>query len=173
MHRVGPTAQGRRAYDPRASTTMGEPRGRIPQASAGRPGAGSPRRGRDRPLEAPTLAFLVATLGGWLVVVEGMLLVGSAGTTFDFGLPIPADAAAQLGGVGVALGLGIVGVGFVLHETQGSRRGVGLVIVVLGAGALAAGGGFLLGSVLTVVGGLIALFARPTPLFHPGHYARK
>ncbi|HYA10970.1 MAG TPA: hypothetical protein VEH10_04810 [Thermoplasmata archaeon] len=120
-------------------------------------------------MEAPTLAFLIASLGGWFVVVEGMLLLGGGGAVFQVGFAVPPSDAVELGGIGATLGLGIVGVGFFLHETEGHRKGGGVATVVLGALSIVSGGGFLIGLGLTVAGGLIAAFSKPTPLYHPGH----
>lgn len=102
-----------------------------------------------------------------MIVVEGMLLLGG-GSTFQFGIPVLSGEAAQLGPLGVALGLGIVAVGFFLHESDARRRGPGFVVVVLACLSALAGGGFTIGLVLAVSGGLIAILAEPTPLYHPG-----
>jgi len=149
------------------------PPGPPAHGASGSPPAPSRDRPRAPPAEAPTLAFLIACLGGWLIVVEGMLLLGGGGTAFQVGLVLPPSETVQLGGVGVTVGLGIVAVGFFLHETQGARKGIGVVTLALGAVSLVSGGGFLIGTVLTVAGGLIVILGKPTPLFHPGHAARK
>lgn len=155
-----------------ASATRPSP-GAPPSRAAAHPPA--PRSGAwgNEPAEPPTFAFLVASLGGWLIVVEGMLLLGGGAAAFEFVVPLPPGDSAQLGSLGVTLGLVIVGVGFFLHETVGHRKSAGLVTLVLGALSVVSGGGFLIGLGLTVVGGLIAALGRPTPLYHPGHYAHQ
>ena len=131
------------------------------------------KRPAETPWEAPTFSFLVASLGGWLIVVEGMILLGGGGSAFSVGFPLPAAEAVQLGGIGVTVGLVIVAVGFFVHETEGHRTSAGVTTVVLGVVSLASGGGFLMGSALSVAGGLISIVSKPTPLYHLGHGFRK
>lgn len=92
-----------------------------------------------------------------------MLLAGG-GTAFEVGYPLPPPDLAALGGVGLAAGLGVVAVGFALHEAPEPRTAAGSVLVGLAVVGLAGGGGFLLGSALAIVGGLLAIFGRSPPI---------
>ena len=120
---------------------------------------------RDDPGEAPTLAFFAVFLGGILILVEGLIFVAGGANTFRFAITPASSAAVQLGGIGVALGIGILATGFVLHENLAQRRSAGALLLVLGTLSLLSGGGFLVGLGATVVGGLIAVLRRPPP-FH-------
>lgn len=131
----------------------------TPRSSLGRPTPGIPVP------EAPTVAFFAAFLGGVLSIVEGLALL--AGGTEPWGvLPVGGSAALpSLGGIGVAAGIGVVAAGFAMQENVEHRVGVGGALVVLGAIALVGGGGFLIGSALSIAGGLIAVFRKPLPLY--------
>lgn len=121
--------------------------------------------------EAPTLAFFAAFLGGVLIIVEGLaLLAGGTEPVAVFAPPVSSELP-SLGGVGVAVGIGVVALGFFLQENVDGRLGAGTVLVVLGAISLVSGGGFVVGFVLAVAGGLLAAARRPTPLYHhPGEW---
>ena len=98
--------------------------------------------------------------------MEGLLLLG-AGSAFEFGILVPAADAPELGAAGTALGLAIVAVGFLFHESPRYRRSGGAVVFALALVSSAAGGGFVIGMGLAAAGGLLALLRAPRPLFRP------
>lgn len=118
------------------------------------------------PVEAPTLAFFALFLGGVFVLLDGLVLIGAGSGAFGVGYLLPASDAPQLGGLGLALGVGIVATAFLFHENVGQRRRAGVVLLGLSAASLACGGGFLVGFALTFGGALLGLLRSP-PLLYP------
>jgi len=96
--------------------------------------------------------------------MEGLLLLAGGGVALEVGYPLPAADLASLGGVGLAAGLGVIAVGFALHEAPEPRRRAGAVLVSLAAVGLVGGGGFLIGSGLAIAGGLLVIFGRTPPI---------
>jgi len=133
---------------------MSDPSHRRP---AGTPGVPAP--------EPPTAAFFVAFLGGVLIIVEGLALLAGGSEPLSILPAVSSSALPPLGGIGVAAGIGVVAVGFSLQENLRHRVGVGIAAIALGALALASGGGFVVGSVLAIAGGLVAIFREPVPLY--------
>lgn len=129
-----------------------------PPARAERPALAS----SPAPLEAPTLAFFAVFLGGVFVLTDGLLILGAGPTAFTVGYAIPPAFADELGGVGVALGVAILAVGFLLHENLDQRRSASMILLVLAVASLLSGGGFLVGFALSTTGALVALLHRPS-----------
>jgi hypothetical protein len=121
---------------------------------------------RAGPPEPPTVAFFLAFLGGVLALVEGLVLLGG-GTAPPgvLGGSVASDLP-SLGALDVAVGTGIVGAGFSLLENPRHRVTAGAALVGLGGLAVIGGGGFLVGAVLSVAGGLLAVL-RPPSSPHP------
>ena len=96
-----------------------------------------------------------------------MILLAGGGSQFEVGFSIPASTVVPLGGVGLSLGLGIIAAGFLLHEVEAYRRSAGMAIVILAALSTLSGGGFIVGLALAVLGGCLAMFLQPIPLYRP------
>jgi hypothetical protein len=97
----------------------------------------------------------LAGLGGALVLLESFLLTLPGSTALAGGL----------------IGSGIVALSAGASFWAPSRRPTGGVIAVLGVVSLVAGGGFYLGAILSVVGGMLLLATMPLAL--PGRPARE
>lgn len=115
--------------------------------------------------EAPTVAFFLAFLGGVLVMVESLALLAGGTAPYSVGISTTVSESAGLGGLGVAVGIGIVAAGFAVQENVAHRIGVGVVLLVLGSLSVLSGGGFGFGLGLAVAGGLISILLRPTNLY--------
>jgi hypothetical protein len=121
--------------------------------------------GRAGSPEAPTVAFFLAFLGGVLVMVEGLALLAGGTEPFTVGVAAGPSQTAEFGGVGVAVGIGIVAAGFAVQENVRHRVGVGIALLTLAGISTLSGGGFALGLALSLAGGLVALVVVPTTLY--------
>jgi len=112
----------------------------------------------------PAAAFALGLVGGLLILIEGIFLfvlgsiVGSAGYT-------------ALGGLAVNVGIlgGIAGVLILLLSIAVFARpddhvGLGILILVASVLAILVGGGFYIGSIFGVIGGVMAIrFQEASP----------
>jgi len=111
-----------------------------------------------------TAAFILALIGGILILINGIL---AAVVASIFGSMIAAAAgsagASILGGslIGIGIGAIIIGllviVGSVKVRTPAKQKNWGIIILVLSLISFVFGGGFLIGLILGVIGGILAL----------------
>lgn len=109
----------------------------------------------------PILAFLLTLIGAILMIVEGIFLtvVGSAAGTAGF-----ASAATLLGDLGFLGGLFgfiVLLLAIALFRNPYSHVGYGIAILILSLLSLFGGGGFILGLILGMVGGIMAIIFSP------------
>ncbi len=111
--------------------------------------------------ERPSAAAALSILGGAFVVVSGGVIAatGLGAQSLAFGADTGAFVA--IGIIEVILGLLIVFFGVFVYASVRWHIGGGTVIVVLSAFALAGLGGSLLGGVLGVIGGVLAIVYTP------------
>jgi hypothetical protein len=109
------------------------------------------------PNDGPLAAFGLSLAGGILILVGGFLLAIVSGVAASVGA---GAAGAILGGfalVGVLLGFLIVILAILLYITPEHHSAYGVVIIILSLVSIFGGGGFLIGIVLGVVGGVLAV----------------
>jgi hypothetical protein len=119
---------------------------------------------------------VLSFLGGFLILLEGalLLLVGSA--IGSAGYVATGGTISLIGGFLGLLGLVVVLFAVGLYSRPEAHRGFGVVIVVLSFVSFVGGGGFVLGAVLGIIGGILAIVfdatyfepSRPTER-EPGH----
>jgi uncharacterized protein DUF6114 len=108
--------------------------------------------------DQPLGAFLVSLTAGILVLIEGVALLAVDGVVSQLGGATAATA--LLGGialVGVLFGLVLLAVAILLFVDSDNHTAYGVVLIVAGFLSLFGGGGFLLGALLGVVGGVMAI----------------
>jgi hypothetical protein len=94
-------------------------------------------------------AYSLAILGGGLVLLQSVLFFASSSVLL----------------IGLLLGASIIGLGAAASFRSRNREAVGALIVLLGLVSLAVGGGFYLGALLAIVGGILVARA---PSFSTG-----
>ncbi len=114
-----------------------------------------------------------------LSVVAGILILGNAALYFAASEilealgPIPGveelgfDLEALLitmGAVGVALGVLILLFGIIMFVRPGLSTAMGVLVLVFSLISIIAGGGFFVGLVLGLVGGILGIVFKPTPV---------
>jgi|SRR5271157_2082614 len=121
----------------------------------------------------PNSAYLLSLIGGILIILEGFLVI-VAGLLLSavIGSDIPGASAAAafvvgFGLIGVIFGLLIVFWAFRLKSNPGSARTMGILIIVFSVISLVGGGGFYIGSILALIGGILAVIWHPTMVSQP------
>ncbi|MGA8274998.1 MAG: hypothetical protein WB789_07815 [Thermoplasmata archaeon] len=110
--------------------------------------------------EFSVLAVVLVLLAAILIFLEGLALlaIGSAIGSFS---PTLGGAVSALGFLGVLLGLILGGMAVVLYRTPAASRIAGIVVMLGSFLSLYTGGGFYLGLVLGIVGGIVAILFEP------------
>ena len=98
---------------------------------------------RRRGVRADT-AYTVAIFGGALVLLQGFLFLIGSSVFF----------------VALLVGALIVALGAMASFRPHNREPIGALIVLLGFASLFAGGGFYLGAILAIVGGILVAYSR-------------
>jgi len=116
--------------------------------------------------EKPTAAFVLTLIGGILILITGLIVAAiaamGAATFALFGL-------GWLGGLVVAIGLLqlifaiiiLVGAMQIKSGEPGKVKTWSIVVLILSIICLISGGGFYIGSILSLVGAILGLTWRP------------
>ena len=127
----------------------------------------------------PTGAMVLSAIGGLFILMGGIALLylgaflsAFLGALMPVGLGAdPAAMVTNLGIIGAALGLGVMALGIVMFIKPKLARILGIVIVVLSIASIVAAGGFFLGLILGVVGGILGLLFKAQPEIVPQYAA--
>lgn len=115
----------------------------------------------------PRAGYWLSVIGGILIVLVGLVqLVAAITLPSAIAAIVPGHTGLVLvlGGVGLAVGVGIVLLGLRLKSSPGSARLTGTLIVILALVSYFGYGGLLLGLVLAFIGGIVAMGWRPPSL---------
>ncbi len=110
----------------------------------------------------PTAALVLSLIGGILILIGGigtLWLAGQVGglTALNPLAGIMGSLVAVGGAVGVVFGIIIMALGALLWKKPNKHVAFGVVILALSIISLIDGGGFILGFILGLVGGILAL----------------
>ena len=121
----------------------------------------------DRPIGA----FILSLLGGVLILAEGAILAALSSAVGSAGCVGCSEAGQVIGGVGafgVLMGILVVILSVILLARPENHLGLGIAILVFSLLSFFGGAGFVLGLILGVVGGILAIVFVPeddeTPL---------
>lgn len=109
----------------------------------------------DEPV--PTAALIVSLLAATLVLLDGAALLLAGGALSTAGFYDAAGLASLLGVAGLLFGFVLLGLAIQLYREPMSSGWCGVGILVVSLLALVSGGGFFLGTVLGVIGGILAI----------------
>ncbi|MCI4358146.1 MAG: hypothetical protein L3J95_00725 [Thermoplasmata archaeon] len=126
------------------------------------------------------MAFILSILAGVLMIIDGAFLSIAGGVVSSAGY---ADAGALLGGLGFLggfFGFIVVVLSILLFISPDSHVGYGIAILLLSLLSIVGGGGFIIGLILGVIGGIVAIVfvpedgaGRPLPREVPGTARRR
>ena len=115
----------------------------------------------DELVSRPVAATVVGIIAALLVFSEGVLLGIAGGAISAAGAPALGAAAGGLGALADLFGLILLGLSIGLYRAPDSHVGIGIAILILGFLSWFTGGGFILGTVLAVVSGILAIVFVP------------
>ena len=102
-------------------------------------------------------AFVFSFVGGLLLLVEGALLLAVGSSISTAGYAGAGGFIGALGALEALFGVVVVLLAIGVVVQPASHQGFGWTIVVLSLASLLAGGGFYLGSLFGVIGGVLAI----------------
>ena len=112
--------------------------------------------------ERPTAGFVISLIAGILILINGLSVstLGAFGITL-FGI-MPFGITLALGTIVMALApvFGILVIVGALLMHRGSTEAGGVLVIVFGLLSIVIGGGFIIGIVLAIVGGALALAGK-------------
>jgi hypothetical protein len=115
--------------------------------------------------EHPTGPFILSLIGGLLVLIDGIaiFLFGISGYIFRYHeyVPFVRPVITAIGIWGIICAIIILAGSFMLNAHLDQHGLWGIVILVFSILSIASGGGFLIGLILGVIGGIWALIWRP------------
>ena len=124
--------------------------------------------------EKPTTAFVLSLLAGIFILLNGLAIAFVS--SFLFFLPvdtgIPSGALPFLSGifiglmaVGIVFGLIVLIGSIMLYRNPSQKTAWGVIIIIFSIISIVIGGGFIIGLILGIVGGALALAWKPkTPV---------
>jgi hypothetical protein len=116
--------------------------------------------------DKPTAAMVLSLIGGLFVIFGGAALAFAGSIIGSFNVTGAASASntvLALGIVGVIMGLIMVVGGFMLYSKPASAKMWGVIVLVLSIISwVTALGGFFIGFLLGLIGGILALTFKPT-----------
>ncbi len=105
----------------------------------------------------PTAAAVLTFIAGLLMIIDGALLSVAGGLIGG----TAGGFVGTLGGLGILFGLFLFIFGFVLYVRPEHHLILGVLIIVVSLTSILSGGGFFLGLILGVVGGILAVVHDP------------
>jgi len=119
---------------------------------------GPTTRGGSR--RRPTLAFAVSLVAGMLIMVDGFAITASR--VFDFEAHTPSDLLAIFAALGYAQSFVVWAAAATLLIMPNRHAFWGSVIIFFAFASALVGGGFILGSILGSIGGVLAVNWEPS-----------
>jgi hypothetical protein len=112
--------------------------------------------------ERPTLAVVLSLLGAALMIVEGIYLASVASVVGSLGYGEAAGLIGGLGFLGLLLGFIVLILAILLWRDPDAHVGYGIAILVFSVVSILGGGGFYIGLVLGLIGGVLAIVFEPS-----------
>jgi hypothetical protein len=110
--------------------------------------------------ERPYAAFVLSLVGGVLILVGGLLGLTWLGWPMWGWMP---GLLLAFSAVGLVSGAAIVTAAYMLYNKPSQAQTWGTIVLVFAVVSLLSAGGFIIGALLGIVGGLLALtWRRPT-----------
>ncbi len=125
----------------------------------------------------PVAAMILSVIGDLLILVAGIFYILVASAIGGLGLgDIPELDTLEatlgidletilltIGVIGVVLGALVLVLGIVMYMKPGSSTALGIIILILSLISIIATGGFFIGLVLGLVGGILGIVFKPAP----------
>ncbi len=119
----------------------------------------------------PTAAFVLTLIGGIFILLNGIVLAALSAVLGGFALGFFPGLGAlliALGVVALLFGLIVIYGAVKMHSgVPGSVRTWGIIVILMSLISLVMGGGFYIGTILALVGGILALVWHPPTVAQP------
>ncbi len=117
--------------------------------------------------EKPTKAFILSLIAG-ILIISNTTLLGVATTWFPEVIPtLPGSSANdttvlyRLTAIGLIFGVIVLLGAIMLHIKPENKKAWGIIILVFSIPSVVTGGGFIIGFILGIIGGALALSRKP------------
>ncbi|MCI4321819.1 MAG: DUF6114 domain-containing protein [Thermoplasmata archaeon] len=107
--------------------------------------------------EKPIAAFALSLAGGVMIFVGGLFLAVVSSVAGSIGASGLSAAVGGLSIIGLLIGFLVIVFAGLLYESPEHHTPYGIVIVILSAVSIFGGGGFLIGIILGLIGGVLAI----------------
>ncbi len=118
--------------------------------------------------EKPTAAMVLSIIGGLLILLGGLVFLAIAsvieslilisGETFSVD---PTVFIQLIGAIGIVIGIVLMVGGVMMYSRPASTTAWGVIILVLSLVSIIATGGFFLGLILGLIGGILGIAFKP------------
>jgi hypothetical protein len=113
----------------------------------------------------PRTAYLLSLIGGILILIFSLIyaviLLAIASLFSSLGFGLGATIAVAFAVVALVLGLVVLVLAMRLKSNPGGVKTTGILIVVFAVISFIGGGGFYIGAILALIGGILALIWHP------------
>jgi hypothetical protein len=117
--------------------------------------------------EYPSIAVFFSVIGGILILLSGLVILG-VGIS---GMPVVPGVAESLivglGVWGVVCGIIVIVAGYMVYTRPVSHSVYGILILIFSILSFIESGGYIIGAILGIIGGLWAIFWKPRMVAGP------
>jgi len=128
--------------------------------------------GRVELSEKPTAAFVVSLIGGIFILLGAIFMMVLSSILGSFAIGVGVGAAASLliiyGAVGLIFAILVMVGAVMLWMKPHSHVAAGVIILLFSLFSLISGGGFIIGMILGIVGGILGIVWKPPAPMAPG-----
>jgi len=117
--------------------------------------------------EKPTKAFRLSLIAG-ILILSNTVLLGAAATWFPWVIPtLPGSSANDttllynLTAVVLIFGVLVLFGAIMLYSKPANKKAWGIIVIVFSIPSVVTGGGFIIGFILGIIGGALALSCKP------------
>ncbi|MCI4351651.1 MAG: DUF6114 domain-containing protein [Thermoplasmata archaeon] len=108
--------------------------------------------------DRPTLAFFLCFLAAVLIIADGWFIAAIGSAVTDLGSYAAGSVIGAVGAFGVFLGVILLVLAVALYVRPEYHTGVGIATIILSLVSILGGGGFIVGVILGVIGGILAIY---------------
>jgi hypothetical protein len=115
----------------------------------------------------PGIAVILSILGGILILLSGLVILGVG----IAGMPVVPGVAESLivglGTWGIVCGIIVIVAGYMVYKRPMSHTIYGIVVLIFSILSFSESGGYIIGGILGIIGGLWAIFWKPKMATQP------
>jgi hypothetical protein len=125
-------------------------------------------QGYGAPMNYPRTAYLLSLIGGILIlflsIIYALILIAAASVLGGLGFGLGAAVVVGFAVVALVFGIIVLLLAFRLKSNPQGARMTGILIIVFALISFIGGGGFYIGAILALIGGVLAVVWTPPPM---------